>query len=85
MERLGHIREREIRQGNWKPIYVGHRGPGVSHLFKADDLFLFGRATEDQANVIKRVLDEFSHASGAKVSLEKSQLFLSPSAAKGQA
>lgn len=50
----------------------------VSHLFFADDLFLFGRATEAQANVMKDVLDEFCRSSGAKVSFEKSQLFVEP-------
>lgn len=53
-------------------------GPSIYHLFFADDLFLFGRATEMEANCIRRVLDGFCDASGAKVSLDKSKLYIYP-------
>lgn len=80
MERLGHIIDREVRHGRWKPIKVGRQGSGVSHIFFADDLFLFGRTTQKEANIMRYVLDRFCAASGAKVSLEKSRLFISPKA-----
>ncbi|OMP01255.1 reverse transcriptase [Corchorus capsularis] len=48
--------------------------------FFADDLFLFGRATVAQVNVIKAVLDTFCMSSGAKMSLDKSYMFISPHA-----
>lgn len=39
MERLGHLIDREVRKGSWKPIKAGRNSPGISHLFFADDLF----------------------------------------------
>ncbi|OMO56897.1 reverse transcriptase [Corchorus capsularis] len=63
MERLGHLILKEIQQGTWKPIVMGRGGPQISHLFFANDLFLFGRATEAQAHVMRRVLDSFCSAS----------------------
>ncbi|OMP00911.1 reverse transcriptase [Corchorus capsularis] len=80
MERLGHLIDREVRTGAWKPIKAGRNCPGISYLFFVDDLFLFSRADPSQATVIKHVLDEFCMASGAKISLEKSKLFVSPKA-----
>ncbi|OMP01704.1 reverse transcriptase [Corchorus capsularis] len=80
MERLGHLIDREVQSGAWKPIKAGRNCPGISHLFFADDLFLFSRAGEAQANKIKEVLDEFCAASGAKISFEKSKIFVSPKA-----
>ncbi|OMO51807.1 reverse transcriptase [Corchorus capsularis] len=78
MERLGHLILHEVQNGSWKPIVMGRGGPSISHLFFADDLFLFGRATEQQANVIRQVLDAFCDASGAKVSLDKFKLYIPP-------
>lgn len=83
MERLGHLIDREVRNGGWKPIKAGKNCPGISHLFFADDLFLFSRAGEDQAYKIKAVLDEFCQASGAKISYDKSKICLSPKAKAG--
>lgn len=66
----------------WKPIKVGKDCPGLSHFFFTDDLFLFGQATESQACTIKEIIDGFCAVSGAKVSLDKSKLFISPKANK---
>lgn len=60
MERLGHLIMSEVQRGSWKPVTLGKGGPSISHLFFADDLFLFGRATENQAHRIRKVLDDFS-------------------------
>ncbi|OMO90964.1 reverse transcriptase [Corchorus capsularis] len=49
-------------------------------FFSPDDLFLFGRASEKQAETVREVLDRFCLASGAEVSLEKSRVFISPKA-----
>lgn len=45
MEKLGHMIESSIEQGSWHPLMFSHRRPGISHLFFADDLLFFGRAT----------------------------------------
>jgi hypothetical protein len=48
-------------------------GTQLSHLFFADDVLLFGKATSTQARVIDEVLNNFRDISGLKISLEKSK------------
>lgn len=47
-----------------------------SNLAFADDLILFCEASVKQAKVMKECLDRFSEASGNKVSLDKSRIYL---------
>lgn len=87
MERLGHLIQKAVGDGRWKPIQIGG-GLGISHLFFADFAIarlLFGRATESQACVIRETLETFCASSGSQVSLEKSKFFLSPKARRGHA
>ncbi|CAN1804498.1 Putative ribonuclease H protein At1g65750 [Linum perenne] len=46
-------------------------------MFFADDLVLFGYATERQAGVINCILDKFSSISGQEVSRDKSRIYFS--------
>jgi len=43
-----------------------------------DDVILLGEATKEQAQAVKRCLQEFCEASGQKVSQEKSRIYFSP-------
>lgn len=52
-------------------------GSILSHLLFASDMVLFTEATEEQVLTIKECLEEFSAASGQKVSLNKSQIYFS--------
>lgn len=67
MELLAHAISSEVDKGNWRGIKLGTSGPLLSHLFYADDFFLFTEAKEDQVQVVQRVLEEFCSVSGAKV------------------
>lgn len=51
---------------------------GVTHLFFADDLMLFGEATEGQIRRIMDCMNEFSADSGLCINLSKSLIFCSP-------
>ncbi|CAL9024686.1 unnamed protein product, partial [Prunus brigantina] len=62
----------------WKPIQICQNGPVISHLFFADDLILFGKASVNQATVMKKCLDDFCSLSGQKVSFGKSVICVSP-------
>ncbi|XP_038688673.1 uncharacterized protein LOC119987842 [Tripterygium wilfordii] len=77
IERLGHIINRAVSQGAWVPIKLSRQGPNLSHLFFADDLVLFAEASIDQMNVVQDCLRTFCAGSGQKVSLKKSQIFVS--------
>lgn len=77
LERLGHWISNKVEKGALRPLRASRGGPRISHLFFADDLFLFAEATLDQAQCIKAGLDEFCKASGQKVIYNKSVLFVS--------
>lgn len=77
MERLSHAIREEVEEGRWKPVMMTPHGPGISHLFFADDLVLFAEANSAQAKIISKVLQRFCEASGEKVNRSKSRLFCS--------
>ncbi|KAK4274978.1 hypothetical protein QN277_018129 [Acacia crassicarpa] len=78
MDKLSHMICDEVGEGVWKPILIANSGPAVSHLMFADDLLLFGKATENHAKCMIRCLDRFCLMSGAKVSRQKSSVYFSP-------
>jgi hypothetical protein len=51
--------------------------PPVSHLLFADDCFLFFKAEESGAHVMKDILNTYEAASGQAISLPKSEIFYS--------
>ncbi|CAN1170479.1 Putative ribonuclease H protein At1g65750 [Linum perenne] len=77
MERLSHVITAAVEAGDWIPISLVSGGPLISHLFYADDLILFARASVDQAEVISKCLEVFCNASGQSVSRDKSLIFCS--------
>lgn len=76
---LGHLIEDAIEDGKWKSLLLSRRSPPLSHLFFADDLMLFCKASLGQASVVCNVLETFYYFSGQKVNLLKSKVFFSPS------
>lgn len=77
MERLGHLIEDAVEEGVWQPIQIGNSGPRISHMFFADDFFLFSTASKNQGRVIQNILDTFCKISGQKVSQPKSKVYFS--------
>ncbi|XP_019155168.1 PREDICTED: uncharacterized protein LOC109152041 [Ipomoea nil] len=76
-ERLAFDIQQAVNSGQWKPVNVSRGGIGISHLFFADDLMLFGEATECQAKIMMECLNNLSATSGLKVNQSKSQIFCS--------
>ncbi|KAL4289822.1 hypothetical protein GQ457_14G026180 [Hibiscus cannabinus] len=56
MERLSHLINMVVSDGFWSPFMLTRQGTHVSHLFFADDLILYAKATRDNAACI----DSFS-------------------------
>lgn len=70
------IRDAETR-GVLTGTKVCRQAPSVSHLLFADDCFLFFKANEDQAHVMKHILSTYELASGQAISLPKSEIYCS--------
>ncbi|KAK9157712.1 hypothetical protein Scep_004286 [Stephania cephalantha] len=77
MEVLAHRIQHAIDSKRWEGIRLGRSGPIISHLFFADDMFLFAEATIEQARVIKEVLHIFSDCSGQRVNRQKTKVYFS--------
>lgn len=54
MENLSYLIQSVVDIGEWKVICASQSGLKVSHLFFADDLMLFAKATQQQANTLKQ-------------------------------
>jgi len=70
-----------IRDAEEKNNILGTRvcksAPPFSHLLFVDDCFIFFRAEENQAQVMKDILLMYEAASGQSISLPKSEIFFS--------
>lgn len=58
-------------------ISICTHAPIIFHLLFADDCFLFFRADEKEAQVMKNILHTYELASGQAISLPKSEVFFS--------
>jgi hypothetical protein len=77
MDKLSHLIAKEVDNREWIAMRAGREGPHVSHLMFADDLLLFGKATEKQMECTMRTLNNFSKMPGQVVSLEKTMIYFS--------
>lgn len=66
-----------VEDGNWEGLKAGGKGPIIIHLMFADDLLLFGRASEDQILGIMEIMEKFSDSFGQKIRIEKSSIMFS--------
>ncbi|MCH81009.1 non-LTR retrotransposon transposase, partial [Trifolium medium] len=74
MDKLLHLIIHAVDEGKWKGIKAGRNGPMVSHLMFADDLLLFGEASENQTRCVMDILQQFCCMSGQQVSQEKTSV-----------
>lgn len=77
MERLSRNIGEKVSSGIWKPIRLGDN-VDISHIFYADDVFLFGQASQENGEVISKVLEDFGNESGLKVNMAKSTIIFPP-------
>ena len=78
MEYLGQLIQDKCEEGRWKPVKASRSGPSFSHLFFADDLVFFAKASMENCRAIKEVLDKFCKDSGQLISFAKSRVLFSP-------
>lgn len=70
---IHEFEKRNLIQG----IKVARSAPPISHMFFADDCYIFCKASEDNANHILQMLNIFQRASGQQINVEKSSVFYS--------
>ncbi|CAJ2675557.1 unnamed protein product [Trifolium pratense] len=83
MDKLSHFIMHAVNEGDWRGIKAGRTGPMVSHLMFADDLLLFGEATEKQMKCVIDILQRFCMISGQEVSHEKTSVLFSKNVRRG--
>jgi hypothetical protein len=63
IEYLAYLIRDEADKGNWTGVKTSRDGPSFTHLFFADDVILFAKATKKNFTTINQVLDAFCSAS----------------------
>ncbi|KAM1344988.1 hypothetical protein FF1_034399 [Malus domestica] len=56
-------------------VQIGLSGPRISHLFFADDTFLFLRADKKNCRKLINILGQYCDASGQRVNVQKSSVY----------
>ena len=70
----------DIRQ--FQGIRIGKRGPGISHLFFADDSMFFFKASQASCRAVNLVISRFCNISGQLLNFHKSFVKFSPNSPK---
>ncbi|KAK2454351.1 hypothetical protein QL285_001920 [Trifolium repens] len=76
-EGLSSLINQAENRGDIYGVKICRNAPIISHLLFADDCFLFFRATENEAMIMKNILATYEAASGQSINLLKSELFCS--------
>jgi hypothetical protein len=66
-----------VEANNITPLKVCRRAPGVSHLLFADDTLLFFKASQEQATVVKNILESYSASTGQLLNPSKCSILFS--------
>jgi len=77
-EGLSAIINEAVRNHSLSGISVCRNSPSITHLFFADDSILFCKASSDECQELKLILQMYENASGQKINTEKSSIFFSP-------
>ena len=77
MEGLTALIQENVRRKNIKGIKVARGAPVLSHLFFADDSYIYCQANSEAANKVISMLQVYEKASGQKLNATKSSSFFS--------
>jgi hypothetical protein len=76
-EGLSSLMKQAEARGDIHGVKICRNAPIVSHLLFADDCFLFFRASNAEAEVMKNILATYEAASGQTINFQKSEIFCS--------
>lgn len=77
-ESLSAMLRSNVEAGLIHGCTVARGAPNISHLFFADDCYLFVKATEVEADNMKRILNIYESISGQQINFGKSTVVFSP-------
>ncbi|KAL3038105.1 hypothetical protein AAZX31_01G111300 [Glycine max] len=77
VESLTSLVEKMERRDNFHGIKVARGAPIISHLLFADDCFMFFRASSQEADHMKFILNMYETTSGQTLNLQKSEAYFS--------
>lgn len=78
MEGLSALIKAYEQRGLIKGLRVARVAPTVTHLFFADDSYIYCQANKEEATQVMEILKTFERASGQKINTGKSSVFFSP-------
>ncbi|CAN0858140.1 LINE-1 reverse transcriptase homolog [Linum grandiflorum] len=76
-ERLSAFFKDHLRLGSLKGIKIARTAPVISHLFFADDTFIFLKIDADSISSLKNLFDIYQRISGQKINFNKSAVYFS--------
>lgn len=82
MEGLTALIQENERRKNIKGIKVARGAPVLSHMFFADDSYIYCQANREAANKVISMLQMYEKASGQKLNAIKSSVFFSSNIAR---
>ncbi|KAL5579576.1 hypothetical protein UlMin_012018 [Ulmus minor] len=82
MEVLSRLINKKVADGLISGFKISRHSPALHHLFFADDVFLMGKCTINEAFYFKECLDDFCRWSGQSFNALKSNIFFNPAASR---
>ncbi|KAL5566496.1 hypothetical protein UlMin_029660 [Ulmus minor] len=82
MEVLSHLINKKVADGLISGFKISRHSPALHHLFFADDVFLMGKCSINEAFYFKECLDDFCRWSGQSFNALKSNIFFNPAASR---
>ena len=79
IEKLALLITEKVQSGNWMLVKVSRTGPGMSHLFFANDCLLFVKVKSSQVHLVSHMVENFCLGFGLKNNLGKSCFMASKS------
>ncbi|KAL5546790.1 hypothetical protein UlMin_006477 [Ulmus minor] len=80
MEVLSRLINRKAEEGLLKGFRLSRRTPAINHLFFADNVFLLGKFSINEAFYFKSCLNEFCNWSSQSFNSQKSNIFFNRAA-----
>lgn len=72
-----------LHSNKWKPLLLKNQPLNITHLAFADDIILFGQASDEGLHEILSVLNSFCHDSGQQIYFSKSQVIFNKHTSQG--